>query len=165
MGRSAKIDPGIGNLTKKVMSPCDFLKNKICSGFCCSMTIFNPTYPDCCGCRFKGTCCCCESQMVQCIPACLEGVEAPGHSDAVCLCSDGFQKCVIPDPNGPWIKSISQCCCFESRCAFPCDAEVPCNLNMYCINCVTDFKIDFEILKTAPASSFGGPAAAEEMER
>ena len=45
----SNIDPGVGKILGAVTSPLDMLKNKICSGMCCNITIFNPTYPDCCG--------------------------------------------------------------------------------------------------------------------
>ncbi|KAL3901245.1 MAG: hypothetical protein SGPRY_012310 [Prymnesium sp.] len=102
--------------------------------------------------------------MVQCIPLCLEGVSVPGHADGLFLCQEGFCKCICPKQD-IWCKSVAQCCCVESRCAFPFDNEVPCNLNMYCINCITDFKVDFKILKEAPAVSYGSAANAQEMER
>ena len=85
-------------------------------------------------------------------PAFLDGVTAKGHADALCLCSDGYVKCTSPptDCEGePCIKNVSQCCCIEHRCAIPCDSEVPCMINVICINFVTQWRLDLEVLKTA----------------
>jgi hypothetical protein len=96
----------------------------ICCMGCCCINSMYCTFPDCLGCYNNSTYCCFEQRAKCCKP----------HSDAgkICICVANDCNCIYPTT---CCKSISQTCCVDSRCAFPCDDDVPCGLAYFGLVC------------------------------
>jgi len=86
-----------------------------CAACCCTLISCYWKYPNCLGCYEKGTVVCLELEGVCCKTGLQEG--------ALCLCTRGEVQCVKPRT---CCKLESQYCCYDCRCALPCDEEVPC---------------------------------------
>lgn len=77
-----------------------------------------------CGCMSKGVVCCLEQESLCC--------KVSEKEEDYCLCFKASCTCIKPTT---CIKGTSQEFCCDSRCAFPCDEEVPCILNLFFFNC------------------------------
>lgn len=63
-----------------------------------------------------------------------------------CRPSDIEDKfCILADVNSAIMKPktcfrvMGQCCCYDIRCALPCEAEVPCMFTMCFMTCFYDY--------------------------
>lgn len=114
------------------------------------------------GCSFK--------QMIVCLD--IEGM--------ACVCPVSENPCVVcqetkvhlikpPILNGGALcKSNGRCLCLASRCAFPCDGEVPCMLALCFVKCCEGhpgpLKVDLRFRATIAQASGGAPCV-DHMER
>ena len=82
---------------------------KCVTACCCEHCALYTKWPDCCGAEESCSCCfCIECQ--QSIKCCQWG-------------------------NAAFVKNTGQCFCFDTRCALPCDHEVPCQIACLGITC------------------------------
>lgn len=114
-----------------------------CSGSCCSIDSCYLKYPDCIGCFSRGHFCCVDGSSTSCKPIFLD--ENRKNKDLLCLVSKGHRYCV-PFKFGCW--SEEQCFIRDSRCAFPCNEQVPCLLSTCFITCCVNFQVDIKIAAT-----------------
>merc|ERR1712022_14585 len=104
--------------------PADLVsKGCLMTACCCSICGLYCDYPDCCGCRQKGACCCCEGKF-QCSLMKLS-------QELTC-----FQTCTL-------CKSFAQMCCCVAGYALPCDEDVPCMIALCGIFCLGKEKLVF----------------------
>ena len=102
----------------------------VCTMCCCSYFSFYLTMPDCLGCFINSHCCCIESTMVCC--------KKHPHPDKICICMGG-DTCIFVYPT-TCSKLVWQCCCFDKRCAIPCDKDVPCGLGICFLTVCVDYE-------------------------
>mmetsp|Transcript_12944 Transcript_12944/g.9376 ORF Transcript_12944/g.9376 Transcript_12944/m.9376 type:complete len:279 (+) Transcript_12944:30-866(+) len=104
-----------------------------CSAGYCDFSSFYCKWPECCGIYRKSVCLCLTSEMVAYKP--FFAIPNLPKQNLLCLCYQGNALCV---PIKTCVKSQSQTCCIEYRCAFPCDDEVPCICMpiIFCTCCV-----------------------------
>eukprot|EP01033_Poteriospumella_lacustris_P008415 gene8415-gene9163 len=100
---------------------------------CCSISSLYMRFPGCISCYEKTTCCCFEAETVCCrVMTCSSN----RRKDTLCMV---FEKanCYMVWPT-TIIKSISQCMFLDTRCAIPCDKEIPfiCMPLPFCTCCV-----------------------------
>lgn len=88
---------------------------------CCYIDSCYCKCPQCLGCYGNDTCLCFTSEF----KCCKYYESAPGK---ICLCQEVKCDCVTPTT---CCKQINQCCCLDSRCAFPCDDDVPCVCTLF----------------------------------
>lgn len=101
---------------------------------CCVIESCFLTFPECFGIESKSVCCCLSIDALLC--KCVS-------KDPKICCIFQRTDCVCISPS-TCIKGVNQCCCFDSRCAFPCDKDVPCIVSLlpFCTCCVNwGFKI------------------------
>ena len=97
------------------------------------------------GCEHRSICLCVRTEMQACQP-----------SSESCLVFDGGLKLVRPPilDGGPLVKYNDRVCCAGSRCALPCDEEVPCLCACLFLKCLDGYphkvKPDFQLMATAP---------------
>ncbi len=94
-------------------------------------------FPHCLGCYTSQVCICIEQNAKCCKP----------HSNPqkLCICNANDCNCVIPTT---CCKSTSQCCCCDTRCACPCDADVPCGLGMCGVVCCFNYACNCNVCTT-----------------
>lgn len=109
-------------------SPDDLIP---CFGCCCAICSLYTKIPNCVGVFAKGVCGCCDVEGVLCKPATHKGPKS------LLICSKGECELIIPEV---CFKFNYQCCCGDSRCAFPCDEEVPCVLAACGVQCAKNFQ-------------------------
>lgn len=68
-----------------------------------------------------------------------------GDENKLMVCQEG--GCYLISPT-TCLKGLNQSFCFDSRCAFPCDEEVPCLLTVCFITCVHNYKVHFGFFET-----------------
>lgn len=105
-------------------------------GYCCSMSSIQTT--NIMGCTEKSVCLCIEAEGEFC-------TFINDREDACFNCTRQSCTCIQPRT---CIKGVSRCFCCDSRCAFPCDDEVPCMLNVCFINCCYNWKCKFAACAT-----------------
>lgn len=105
---------------------------------CCVIQSCFVQYPQCIGCFGKDFCCCLEGFFAACKPLFL----APDRSKKNILCLTQKLRYYVVGFK-PQIKSESQMCCRDSRCAFPCDDDVPCLCSYLFLTCCVNFKPHF----------------------
>jgi hypothetical protein len=107
-----------------------------------------PWYAMCC---CIGTCICCEwdhcfniSCLTQCVCCCefrydfCNELRIPGGCTCkACYCGWCHLGC---DRSATICKCIGQICCWDQRCALPCDYDVPCMINFLGFNCCYNYK-------------------------
>jgi len=115
-----------------------------CAACCCTLISCYCNWPKCLGCYEKGTVVCLEIEGLCCKTAVQEG--------ALCLCTKGEVQCVKPRT---CCKLESQYCCYDCRCALPCDQEVPCMVTILGLTLIKDYackcKCGEEIASKAPS--------------
>ena len=109
-----------------VVDPDDLIVSDAC---CCTIQSCYLKCPECCGCYTSGTVCCCTTQAMGCKPSNVKG--------ETCILCEGGETCIYPTT---CCKGTSQFCCYDTRCAFPCDHDVPCVLASCCIVCCYNSK-------------------------
>jgi hypothetical protein len=130
-----------------------------CSACLCSISSLYLRFPGCISCYEKTTCCCFETESVCCrIMTCSSNRK----KETLCMVFEKSNFYIVWPTT--FIKSISQCMLFDSRCAIPCDSEVPCICMMLpfctcCVNC----KPRCECCATVGALSAPPPADAAEV--
>lgn len=80
-----------------------------------------------------------------------------------CLISRLWATLIVPPVcnGGPLCKGSSKVCCLESRCALPCDAEVPCTVGCCFLVCWQNGKLEISCNQTqAPAAQ---PVSAAQV--
>eukprot|EP01036_Dinobryon_divergens_P036015 gene36015-46793_t len=80
---------------------------------CCFIRSCYCKFPLCLGCQGDYSCLCIEQSYKQCKPV-------ENDEDIVCSCCEG--GCYVV-PITTCCKSVDQCFCLDSRCAFPCDDD------------------------------------------
>jgi len=117
---------------------------------CCFITSCYLVFPKCISGYMKGVVMCCEVESLCCQPGQRDGT--------ICLCHRGEAECIRPYT---CCKFSQQVLCLDTRCAFPCDGEVPCMITMYGLTCVQDYKCEPGCCKTlakpADAEAGGSP--------
>ena len=123
---------------------------------CCTVNAIGLDYPNCIGCSSEGICCAC---IVAKADACKPG---PADSDVICL--GNAAACMCVKPGTVLCKSKQQCFCCDSRCALPCDEDVP----FSCVICfvqlfrhnefTTAIKPEIQVLPRATSLAFEAPA-------
>lgn len=91
---------------------------------CCEIDSCFCKFPDCCGCYINSTCCCCSQEGMCCKQSNVEG--------ECCIISQTTQTCIMPST---CCKGVQQCYCYDIRCGFPCDRDVPCVLALCFVVC------------------------------
>ena len=91
---------------------------------CCSITSCYTKYPECCGCIQNSVCCCCVCEGICCKTAVEQG--------EWCVIQQQTIKCIRPTT---CCGGMAQIFCFDSRCAFPCDKDVPCMVTYCFLTC------------------------------
>ena len=104
--------------------------------------------PDCIGWYSKGACVCAEIEWACCKPGKEEG--------SMCICAKGELEFVQPTT---CVKLTCQECCLDSRCAVPCDDEVPCIIACLSLQCVRDYKCDCKFGQSLAAGGATASAA------
>eukprot|EP00598_Pedospumella_elongata_P015698 CAMPEP_0185015806 /NCGR_PEP_ID=MMETSP1098-20130426/100022_1 /TAXON_ID=89044 /ORGANISM="Spumella elongata, Strain CCAP 955/1" /LENGTH=473 /DNA_ID=CAMNT_0027544947 /DNA_START=41 /DNA_END=1463 /DNA_ORIENTATION=- len=114
----------------------------VCTGCICCMSGYNCNFPSCLGSYNKSVHCCCESESIFTKPICCD----PGYKnpDTCCINYKGHQACVMPYT---CCKTISQCCCTDTRYALPCDEEVPAILALCACTMCVDWKCNVSCCK------------------
>ncbi len=97
---------------------------------CCVIRSCYCNFPLCLGCQGDYTCLCIEQSYKSCKPV---------ANDEDILCSFCEGGCYIV-PISTCCKSVDQCFCLDSRCAFPCDDDVPCICGSCFITCCYKFQ-------------------------
>ena len=96
------------------------------SAWCCEINSCYCKMPECCGCYNSSVCCCLKADNMACKPSNVKG--------ECCIICSGGQLCIMPTT---CVKGTNQCCCCDTRCAFPCDHDVPCVIAFcFCVCCV-----------------------------
>ena len=98
---------------------------------CCLVGMLYLVFPQCIGCHQEAECCCFEQKMIGCKPV-------KGNDKLCCICTDGSCNCIPPTT---CMKGTSQCFCCDVRCAFPCDADVPCIMNVCGLTCCYSWNV------------------------
>eukprot|EP00613_Pedinella_sp_CCMP2098_P027302 CAMPEP_0171717196 /NCGR_PEP_ID=MMETSP0991-20121206/19885_1 /TAXON_ID=483369 /ORGANISM="non described non described, Strain CCMP2098" /LENGTH=185 /DNA_ID=CAMNT_0012308359 /DNA_START=175 /DNA_END=732 /DNA_ORIENTATION=- len=103
-----------------------------CIGCICCFQSCYTDWPECCGCRSKGTICCFATECVQCKPACNFcgeiNPQLKKNPDTCCVFYEGTFLCVNP---GSAFSCTEQVFCIDQRCACPpggVESETPCVL-------------------------------------
>jgi hypothetical protein len=91
------------------------------SANCCTIDSLYCVFPECLGCYSKQTNCCIEQELIAYKAMCC----TPEKEKKSLMCIVAKQSCNIIRPT-TCVKQVNQCCCCDSRVAFPCDEEVPC---------------------------------------
>lgn len=81
-----------------------------------------------CGCMTQGVLCCMEQESYCC--------KVAEKDEDICLCTKATCTCIKPTT---CVKGANQCFCCDSRCAFPCDDDVPCLFNLLGASCCYNF--------------------------
>lgn len=105
--------------------------------FCCLESCFCDC-PACCSCVRQETFLCCHIEYL-----CYRGTcnKLGQEKDGLC-CVVQKQSIYLEDLKTCW-KGHAQCCCADSRCAVPCDADVPCVLyGLPCCSLCIEYKCD-----------------------
>jgi hypothetical protein len=124
-----------------------------CNACLCSISSCYFSFPSILSCYEKTTCCCLESEAACCkIMLCTENRKK--NSLCIVLAKQNF-FCLWPTT---CIKTMNQCLCIDSRCALPCDSEVPflCMCLPFCTCCVNG---DIRCECCQPLSTLLGGAA------
>jgi len=104
------------------VDPSDLL---VCSACCCAISSLYTKWPNCCGCYVLSDYCCVSQEGVCCKPVAAE----PGDC---CMCQQVTCKIIWPKT---CCEGVQQTFCLDSRCAFPCNKDVPCLLNVCFLTC------------------------------
>lgn len=99
-------------------------------GECCLFASCYTKMPECLGCHTESECLCLEMKGIGCKPQ-------SGQPKLCCICCEGSYNIIPPTT---CIKGTSQVCCADTRCALPCDEDVPCIFNVCFITCCYKFK-------------------------
>ena len=110
-----------------VYSVLSFFQSPFLGGGC-FLTSFYMLWPQCFGLYGNMTIGCFEIEYKTC-------KISARPTDWCILCNLG---CLVVAPK-TCLKSVSQCCCIDTRCAIPCHAEMPCLLNCFGINCIYQY--------------------------
>lgn len=94
---------------------------------CCFITSFYMLWPECFGVYGNMTFVCCECEV--------KALKISARKGDLCILLD--LGCLLVEPQ-TCLKSVSQCCCVDFRCAIPCHEEMPCMLNICGVNCAYD---------------------------
>lgn len=108
-----------------------------CFACCCTICSIYPKVPNCIGIFAKGVLGCCDIEAVFCKPG--------SAKNSLCICTKGECELIIPEV---CCKLTYQMCCADTRCAFPCDDEVPCMLTACGIQCVKEYKCACGVAET-----------------
>ena len=92
---------------------------------CCTITSLYLVFPECIGCTQEFECICFEAKGVGCKPV-------KNNPKLLCILQEGSCNLVPPTT---CCKGTTQVFCCDNRCAFPCDADVPCIFNVYGFTC------------------------------
>lgn len=100
------------------------------------------------------------------MPLFVEGIDDRGFDTKrhKCLLSRIWATLIVPPvlDKGPVCKGTSRFCCLESRCALPCDEEVPFMFGMCFLICYKDGNFEVSFNNTpAPAIAKPGVDAAQ----
>lgn len=130
-----------------------------CMACCCAICSFYCKFPDCCGCHWKGVICCIEGEALACKPGVQDG--------SLCMCCKNEVECIKPTT---CIKMTEQFLCIDTRCAFPCDQDVPCLVTVCGLTCIHDCTCPCKFGDTLgevdqEEEKGGAPVKSEEMER
>ena len=96
---------------------------------CCTVTSCYCNFPKCVSGYQKGVVMCCEAEALCCQPGQVKG--------SLCKIYQGECECIRPYT---CCKEGCQLCCLDTKCAFPCDEEVPCMIAYMGILCVKDYE-------------------------
>ena len=129
---------------------------RIFDACCCTLSVCDPTWPNCLGLRYKGLCCCVQGECTSCI------MTQDVDSNAAFKLHE-FDLLYIKPPyfnidpesgerGGSLCKSVCHCCCIEERFAFPSDGEVPCMFAFCCVTMFHDKKWAPKVKMAAPSS-------------
>lgn len=110
--------------TKSNVTPVGDLT--VCDAMCCMITGWDFTWPQCWGCGLDGVFICCKTNTV----CCKLMDERKSEDGKMFTCMDG--GCFLVQPK-TCCQLQDQCCCLDSRCAFPCTEQVP--LICTCLPC------------------------------
>jgi hypothetical protein len=114
-------------------------------GLCCLFFSCYCKCPECYGCHNEFEACCLEVKAIACKPV-------SGNPKLTCICFQGSVNCI---PCEACCDGKSQICCYDSRCAFPCNQEIPCLCNVcgltlcYKWACTPKFMVTFHDLDEA----------------
>jgi hypothetical protein len=126
-----------------------------CCAMCCIVNSLYCKWPACIGCHSKGQCTCLELESV----FCKVGV----NKGSLCMCCKQEFECMVPTT---CVKMTSQMFCFDQRCAFPCDEEVPCTVAVCGLTICRDFACIckcFDKLNEGEDAEEGSGAPADEV--
>lgn len=88
---------------------------------CCELASCYLAFPGCCSSYTKATCCCLETESSCCKPWCCSSQKY--KKSLLCTVQQLNLLCITPST---FCKGWTQCFCLDSRCAIPCDQDVPC---------------------------------------
>lgn len=108
-----------------------------CNACCCSISSCYLDFPACIGGQDESNCLCLRTSTKWCKP-----VTDPKK---LMICNEGGYYVTYPRT---CIKGFDQFFCLESRCALPCDEEVPCMISFCFLTCFYDFKFHFAVFKS-----------------
>ncbi|CAD7968633.1 unnamed protein product [Amoebophrya sp. A120] len=103
-----------------------------CNGSICAITSLYCAFPACIGCQADGT-----LLFIQQRQACCKPLDCKDENKRFCAVVEQQRYWKIPQEI---LECKNQCFCLDSRCAIPCNDEVPCLLNSCGLNCMADFK-------------------------
>ncbi len=92
-----------------------------CTACCCVISSLYCSFPDCVGCSGEYMCCCLSTTFKICKPS--------KSSSDCCIINENNCLCIYPTT---LCMGQSQCFFVDSRCALPCNDEVPCVVAMFC---------------------------------
>ena len=96
---------------------------------CCAISSCVCDYPEYIGAVAEGSVCCFEGNLKAC--------RISSVADKWCICLEADIYLQSPKT---CVKCVQQCCCVDTRCAFPCaKEEVPCLLTIFFITCFYDW--------------------------
>ena len=116
-----------------------------CMACCCTILSCYVAFPQCIGCYSKGVFTCIETESVACKPSVVEG--------SLCKLLSSEVELVKPVT---CVKCAAQECCIDSRCALPCDSEVPCMISFLGLTIAKDYQ---------PKCACGESASAVELNK
>jgi len=126
-------------------------KSMFFSGLLCCMNNCYCDFPDCCSASNKFSCIFCFGEGESMVLKCLGGAPDP-DPEVLCICNRGTCWFDMPGgDSGAAIKSMQHCWCQDSRCALPCDEDVPCTFGMYGAICVVNWQPHFDCCPTIDA--------------
>jgi len=126
-------EPGVENKVKnkeKDLTEVEVGELNVCCGLCCSLCSFFCRFPDCCGCKIDGICCC-----LQCEESMCKVINKDNDARICCIVMDGGSYCVKPTV---CCQSQQHCFCIDTRTACPRTEKVPCIFTLlpFCVTCV-----------------------------